>query len=130
MRVFLLIAVLILVYTVWSEIRSQDCRGSCENQAPVPAPGATPEEILAEIRDGTRVLYNSVDWRKSMFVAIVAWLGLYALYKEARNVEGIYVAVGLLSVFLGTYLAFTWIQERYWKPLSQNIYSASQFLVP
>lgn len=125
---------LIFIYCVISEIRSQDCLETCENQAPEPLPTDTPDELKEKIAEGTRILYQTVEWRKAMAVAVLSIFFILLIFplffiKPFIFPRGIDISIALLTVFIISYLLiFVYLQEHFWKPIGIQIREASELL--
>lgn len=136
MLFWFLLFLAVFSYCLISEFRSQDCTTSCENLVPLPEGTDTKEEINQKIASGTRILYQSVDWRKAMMVAIasvifIVFVSLY--YKNTRWAftktkfpRGIDLAIPLLTVFIAVYFGFMYLQDSFWKPIAIKIREAAE----
>lgn len=137
---WILIFFIILAYCLWSEDRSQNCVETCINQAPVALPSDTPVELKEKIREGTMTIYNTVDWRKAMIIAVSSiffiliiaflfkWPLSWSFSKGSISPRGIDLVIALLTVFIISYFAFIFMQERFWKPISIQIREAADLL--
>lgn len=140
MRTILLWFLLFLAvfsYCLISEYRSQNCTSStCENLAPLPEGTDTKEEINQKIAAGTRIVYQTVEWRKSLMVAILSVLFIVVIsmyyksttwsYTKTGFPRGIDLAIPLLTVFITVYFGLTYLQESFWKPIAIKIREAAE----
>ena len=67
-----IIAITIVVFLVWSEYGSQDCRNQqCNNKAPVINKNDSPQQIIDKIMITSRKNHTLVSWRRAMLIAII-----------------------------------------------------------
>lgn len=133
--IYTLFYIAVLCYCIISEIRSQDCIDTCENQAPTYQAGDDLHDIIAE---GTQTLYETVFWRRAFIVALII-VGLAVLcaiifhwdHNWAQNSgvpRGIDLAIAILFIFLVVYFIFMFIEDNFWKPIGIQIRNASQLI--
>lgn len=131
----------IFYYCVRSEILGQDCVKECLNQAPEPLLTDTEEELREKITKGTRIIYQTVEWRKALCLSIlivlfIFFLGYWWKWKmpwRKYSFDGIYprgieVIVAMLVLFVFLYFAFSWLQEHFWKEIAIKVRETSELI--
>lgn len=137
---YILFYLIVLAYCIISEVRSQDCVNSCENEAPTVDPSDPPDVIKEKISDGTQVLYETVYWRRAFigalliagFVIILAilfgWKENWVNEGGTLMPRGIDVSIAILIIFLVVYFIYMFIEDNFWRPIGINIRNASELL--
>jgi len=138
--IWILLFVGVFAYCIRSEILGQDCQKSCLNIAPSVVGGETEAQLREKIAKGTRIVYQTVEWRKALCLAIliVLFMFLFGIYmrwnmpwKAKTNgmiPRGIDMMIPMLFVFIFLYVAFSFMQERFWMPIALKVRETSDLI--
>jgi len=124
-----LIVIVVLVYLIWSEYGSQDCRRqNCNNRARIvyvedryDLSGVghrkemvdSDEEIIDKISDNLMLNHTIVTWRRSIIVAILAAIIILLIFcKEFPH--GFTVLLTILIIFMAVQISANWFQAHWW----------------
>ena len=109
-----IIVIVIIVFLVWSEYGSQDCRTqSCNNKALEITDDDSLTEIIDKIQYSVRKNHTLVEWRRSMIVAIFVTLLLMLYLSSTQMVHGFVFLIVAIMIFFATYFASAWFQAHW-----------------
>jgi len=122
MNKYLLILIsVIIVFLVWSEYGSQDCRTqTCMNKAKLIHINDSKKEIIDKIVESINRNHKMVDWRRVMFIAIIISL-VINLYVSGQDFDGFNLFIVAFIVFLVLYTFSTHFQSSHMKNNDQKI---------
>ncbi len=110
-----IIVITIVVFLVWAEYGSQDCRyQTCNNKAPSIDPNDTTTEAIDKILYTVRKNHTTVGWRRSMLLAIFITLLILIWMCRSRMVHGFVFFIIATMIFLATYFASAWFQSHWY----------------
>lgn len=129
-----LIIILVLVYLIWTEYGSQDCRNQdCNNRAKIVYESYTDnsefnnrsgvefdsntvdsnEEIIDKISTNVMQNHTIVTWRRSIIAAIlISLVILFIFCKEFPH--GFTVLLTVFFVFMAVQISANWFQAHWW----------------
>lgn len=131
-----LIVVLVLVYLIWTEYGSQDCRKqNCNNRAGIIYVGkkeynddimgvkyiddsdksniTTNEEIIDKISANIIQNHTIITWRRSMIASILIALVILFIFC-AEFPHGFTVLLTVLIIFIAIQISANWFQAHWW----------------
>ena len=109
-----IIVITIVVFLVWAEYGSQDCRGqTCNNKAPVIDPNDSIAESIDKTIYAIRKNHTVVGWRRSMLVAIFVTLLILMWMCRYCMVHGFVFLIVAIIIFFITYFASAWFQSHW-----------------
>lgn len=114
MAIWPIILIVIVVYLIWSEYGSQDCRKqNCNNRARMVHAEDTDREIIDKVSDNLMRNHTIVTWRRSIIISIVIALLILILFcKEFPH--GFTVLLTVLFVFMAVQISANWFQAHWW----------------
>jgi len=123
MKWWILVVVLIIIYAIISEIRSQDCwdnnkLGYCDNRVEPPTTEDSVWKIINQTVEASRKNHTLVGWRRAMIVALVSMILLMSLF---RKWDGMNFTLGALIIFVVSYTLIGAIQLYHWRPWDRKI---------
>lgn len=116
-----IVLIIIFIFLIWAEDRSQCCNGKpCHNSGPE----WTGDETFLEAMDKTITTVHLNDklvhWRRAMIasfsVALLTMLIYYAMGTCAGFPSGIIIFLITFFIFLGVYSSIMWKQTRWFRP--------------
>lgn len=136
--IFLIIAVVLIYFCIWSEKSSQDCKDinhPCINSTPVVNINDSTIEAIEKIIETNRKNFNSVGWRRSMIVALIATLIILILaligsfdplerllgFLPNEKVNGVRIFLIVVLIFTLVYLSTVYLQNCWWAPKCQQV---------
>jgi uncharacterized membrane-anchored protein len=111
---WLLLVGAVIIYLVWTEIKSQDCLESrCINSTP-PVTAKDPPKMAADKTIETlRKNHTIVGWRRAMLVAIAVTIPI-AFFLLHQFPSGFDFFVITTIIFIVVYFSSVWLQARWW----------------
>jgi hypothetical protein len=125
------IVIVVMVYLIWTEYGSQDCRNQdCNNRSRIVYDFDGPERsgveaCAAEYTDSNREIIDKISanvlknhtvigWRRSLIAAIIIGILILLIFcKEFPH--GFTVFITILLTFLLVYFSSAWFQAHWWK---------------
>ncbi len=124
-----IIAITIVVFLVWSEYGSQDCRNQqCNNKAPVINKNDSPQQIIDKIMITSRKNHTLVSWRRAMLIAIIFGILILIWLYPSKMPHGFIFLIVAAIIFVITYFIFSWIQSQWWRQNDDKIEQSLQDL--
>ncbi len=110
-----IIIIVLIVYLVWTEYGSQDCREqNCNNRAKIIHSTDTRGTAIDKISSNVLKNHAVIGWRRTLIVAIIiAIIVLLIFCKEFPH--GFTVTIAILIIFLLAYFSSAWLQAHWWK---------------
>ena len=105
---------IVIVFLIWSEDRSQNCRDKiCINTTPSAQVDDHPHDIIDKSAETLRRNQITVDWRRSMLIAmVVAIVTVPFILKKWPTSRQMVIAT--MVIFIVAYISCVWMQERWW----------------
>jgi hypothetical protein len=110
-----IIIIALVVFLVWSEDGSQNCRNKKCNNEPKRGRKEDNKEVLTD-----KILYNVrnnhtlVGWRRAVLASIIVALILIVVFCKGM-ISGFSLFILIVILFIGIYFASAWIQHIYKK---------------
>ena len=109
-----IVAITIVVFLVWSEYGSQDCRSqTCNNKAPQMDPNDTVVEAIDKTLYAVHKNHTIVGWRRSLLIAIFVTLLILIWMCRSKMVHGFVFFIIVVMIFFATYFASAWFQSHW-----------------
>lgn len=132
---FLIIILLILVFLIWSEYGSQDCRfdettnlQECHNKALKIEKDDSPQEIIEKIIYSVRKNHAIVSWRRAVFFGIIASLFIFIYYYRQNLPNGFIFFMITLIIIIIIYFCLTWFGAHWFRMNDDKIENALKSL--
>ena len=110
-----ILIITIVVFLVWAEYGSQDCRNqTCNNKAPIIHPNDTSSEIIDKILYTVRKNHTIIGWRRSLLIAIFSTLLILILLYSTKMVHGFVFFIIAVIIFLVSYFTSAWFQSHWY----------------
>ena len=129
-----IIVITLVIFLVWSEYGSQDCRFTedgqqlCHNKAKVIEEDDTPQEIIDKIVYSVRKNHNLVNWRRALLFAMIATLLIFMYYYRCNIPNGfIFFMITLILMFV-IYFPMTWFGAHWFRMNDDKIENALRSL--
>ncbi len=111
-----IIIIAILIFILWSEYGSQDCRyQNCNNVARVVTSNNSIKETIDKTIYNIRKNHTIIGWRRALTVAIIAAIIILIIFCPYFP-HGFTVFLTILIIFVIVYFAQAWFQARWWRP--------------
>ncbi len=109
-----IVIIVIVAVIVWTEYGSQDCRNqTCNNRSQPTEPSDTNSQMIDKIISDVRKNHTQVGWRRSMFVAIIATLGIILVLYRCTVVSGFVFFIIATFIFISVYFASAWFHSHW-----------------
>ena len=120
--VALILVIIIVIILVVSEYVAHDCvpHKTCNHSAPKPEEGDDIQTYIQKIGKMVENNYDYVIWRQALLVGLLLPLILVYYLRGRLPTLMEWVIVGLI-IFIGVYLAHSWIWAHFFYPNGQSI---------
>jgi len=110
----LLISGVILLYLVWTEIKSQDCLNrQCINSTPLVNLKDTSRTAIDKTIETLRKNHIIVGWRRALMIAIIVSIPII-FFLIHRFPSGFEFVVVVTIIFVIVYFSSVWLQAFWW----------------
>src|SRR5680860_27605 len=121
-----IVVIVIVVFLVWSEYGSQDCRSQqCNNKAETIDPNDDYRTSIDKIILTIKRNHTIVGWRRSLLVAIFATLLILMWMCRTTMVHGFIFFLIAVMIFFATYFVSAWLQ---WTWFTNNDLKIEKYL--
>ena len=110
-----IIVILLVVFLIWSEYGSQDCRyQNCNNRAQIIDHDDDLGSAIDKIKHNVYLNHTLVGWRRALLAAILLTvITLFIFCPEMP--DGFTVIIVTVIFFVFIYFSSAWIQHRWWR---------------
>lgn len=123
---WLLLVVLLLVYLVWSERGSQDCKGKrCGNSTEPVSEQDRPKSAIDKTIETVRKNHTLVGWRRAMFIALIVAFPIFFIFRR-KHPDGwfpsgydFFVVTGI--IFVIAHFSSVWLNAVWFAPQDDQI---------
>lgn len=119
-----LIVLGLLVFLIWSEDGSQNCKNGkmCNNSAPALHSTDSNRTIIDKINIAIRNNHTLVAWRRVLIASLlIALLVFLFLFDRTYLPHGFVYFITVLIIFVGLYFSSSWIQHSWWRHNNKRI---------
>lgn len=115
-----IIVITVVVFLIWTEYGSQDCRGqTCNNKAHVVDPNDSATESIDKTIQTIRKNHTIVGWRRSLLISIFVTILILMYMSRYCMVNGFVFLMIAIIIFFATYFVSAWLQSH-WFTFNDN----------